>query len=70
VYGGRPCCSSLTGTSTSTPTTVASAAGLEAEQADRGGNRELEEVAGADQGGGRRDAVRDAELAAEQIGES
>lgn len=43
--------------------------GLEAEQADRGRDRELEKVAGADQGGGRGDAVRDTELAAQQVGE-
>ena len=40
----------MTGTSIRTPTTVASAAPeLKAEQADRRGDGELEEIAGADQ---------------------
>ena len=57
---------SITGTSISTPTTVASAApGLEAEQADRRGDRQLEEVAGADQRRRAGDAVRLAERAVE-----
>ena len=53
---------SITGTSIRTPTTVASAAPEE--------KPKLEEVAGADQGGGRRNAVRFARGAIEQIGEA
>ena len=61
---------SMTGTSTSTPTTVASAApDSKPNRPIAVGHRELEEVAGADQGGGRRHAMRDAEPAVEQIGE-
>ena len=62
---------SMTGTSTSTPTTVASAApGLEAEQRDRGGDRELEEIRGADQRRRAGDVVRHAERAVEPIGDA
>jgi hypothetical protein len=61
---------SMTGTSTSTPTTVARAAPDSKPNRLIAAATALEEVAGADQRSGRRDAVRDAELAAEQIGEA
>jgi hypothetical protein len=61
---------SMTGTSISTPTTVASAApDFEAEQADGGGDGQFEEVAGADQRRGPGDAMR-SPAAVEQIGEA
>lgn len=62
---------SITGTSTSTPTTVASAAPrFDAEQAHRGRDCQLEEMGRADQRGRRRNAPGDAEPAAEPLRET
>src|SRR3546814_16109762 len=45
-------------------------AGLQPEQTDRGGDRQFEEVAGADQRRGAGDAMGDAALPVKQIGQS
>ena len=62
---------SMTGTSIKTPTTVARAAPeLEAEQRYRRRDRQLEEIAGADQGRRRRHAMLLAQHTVEQVGKS
>ena len=61
---------SMTGTSTSTPTTVANAAPIESQECDRRGDGELEEIRGADQGRGTSDIVRDTERTVERVGDA